>query len=69
MTKICNIEPVRAIIGYSREIIYVKPCGVKYTDKHEVHCQKYADITCEYMALKHINQQQIEDYLLKDLGE
>ena len=69
MTKICNIQPTRAIVGYSRELIFVKPCGVKYTEKHEVHCKRFEERDCEYMALKHINQQQIEEYLLKDLGE
>ena len=71
MTKVCNIEPIRAIV-YENAIQFVKPCGVKYIEgamkKEEVHCKKYEDRTCEYMAKKHIEQQQIEEYLLADLG-
>ena len=65
--KICNIEPTRAEV-YQNGIRYVKPCGVKYSERHEVHCVKYKDRTCEYIVKNHITQQQIEEYLLADLG-
>jgi hypothetical protein len=59
--KICTIKPKRAIVYENgRDITYVKPCGVKYLDKHEVHCSKYGDRTCEYMALEHVKKQQNE---------
>jgi uncharacterized membrane protein YheB (UPF0754 family) len=70
--KICKIEPKRAIIPENgSDVIYVLPCGVKYTEKHEVHCSKYEDRTCEYMVLKHIKKQQEEvetivDEIIKD---
>jgi hypothetical protein len=63
MKEICDLEPKRAIIPENgSDVIYVKPCGIKYTEHHEVHCNKYKDRTCEYLALKHIEQQQLEQY-------
>ena len=45
--KICNVPPVRAVIERTRlsyvstsEVTYVLPCGIKYTDRHEVLCGK-----------------------------
>jgi hypothetical protein len=64
--KICKINPIRGEV-YENGIQWVLPCGVKYTDRHEVHCVKYKERTCEYLALNHINQQQIEEYLLSDM--
>ena len=67
--KICKIEPTRAEV-FENGIVYVKPCGVKYTDKHEVHCKKYADRNCEYMLKEHIKRQHeetIADEILNDL--
>lgn len=62
MKKICNIEPKRIIIPENgSDLIYIKPCGVRYTDKHEVHCKKFEERTCEYMALDYIKKQQEED--------
>jgi hypothetical protein len=60
--KICKIEPKRAIVYENGSpIVYVKPCNVKYTDKHEVHCKKWEERTCEYMALEHVKRQQSLD--------
>ena len=67
MSKVCTIEPTRAIVGYSHELIFVKPCGVRYTDRHEVHCSKFEDRTCEYMAKKMITEQYEEQ--LRQNGE
>jgi hypothetical protein len=55
--KICNIEPKMAEV-YPNGVIYIKPCGVRYSERHEVHCEKFANRTCEYMALEHIKRQQ-----------
>jgi hypothetical protein len=62
MTKdksVCHVEPIRAEV-YQNGIVYVKPCKVKYTDKHEVHCDKYP-YDCEYVVKNYI-QSQMEDY-------
>jgi hypothetical protein len=68
MKSVCKIQPIRAEI-YENGVLYQKPCGLKYSTE-EVHCEKYHDRTCEYMALKHINQQQLEAYdELKRKGE
>ena len=64
MKEVCNITPTRAEV-YENRIIYFKPCGVKYSDKHEVHCEKYANGMCEYIVKKHIEQQQLESYLFE----
>lgn len=65
MKSICNIEPIRAEV-YNNGIIYIKPCKVRYSEREEVHCEKYTDRTCEYMALKHIERQQKEAETLAD---
>ena len=59
--KICKVKPTRAIVyenGHS--LVYVLPCGVKYTDKHEVHCGKWERRECEYMMLETIEKQKKE---------
>jgi hypothetical protein len=66
--KICKIEPTRAIVYENgKPIVYVLPCGVRYTAKHEVHCSKFGDRTCEYMALEHIKRQQTESELVDEI--
>jgi len=62
MTKsVCKISP-KKIEVYANGHLNVKPCGVKYSEYEEVHCDKYTDRTCEYMMLKVISEQE-EEYL------
>ena len=59
--KVCKVEPKRAIVYENgKPIVYVLPCGVKYTTNHEVHCSKWEERTCEYMVLEHVKKQQAD---------
>ena len=64
--KVCKVEPKRAIVYENGSpIVYVLPCGVRYSDKHEVHCSKFSERTCEYLVLEHITEQQEEEEQLR----
>ena len=45
--NVCKIKPIRAIVGY-KDLVFEKPCGVRYLEDMEVYCDKWLNNECEY---------------------